>query len=407
MINEILRDFPIELLEKMSEYMSYEDTKHFSLAIVRYIPFIRRVEVFNTPTQSISDESIIRTLKDYPIAATTICMLSSDYNNVIRLRNRFPKLRVTTNALSYTNDQSSVSHNIISTINPYSAILLNSFKNIKYLELTSCCLSLMNNKITNLILNNSIVENFYLPNLMRLELTNVKSIENIKNLLESCNETLISLTILFDPPNLFDIGYYINKMTKLSYLKIKNVSIDEINNLPEIKLIIINGYCSIIQNCPKLNSINILPASTRNVNIHNYMPKIINCPNLNDLYIGYICIYSNLIDIYRQELLIFDPHASLDLLNEVRELTSHIKFRVINNYFNKNGGNYTIRSSNINRNGMPFVRGDAEKHYHYHGQKLYDVRNLNIPGIRNGVYLEGLNIDLIEMLNTCDRTYYS
>jgi hypothetical protein len=56
---------------------------------------------------------------------------------------------------------------------------------------------------------------------------------------------------------------------------------------------------------------------------------------------------------------------------------------------------------------MPFVRGDAEKHYHYHGQKLYDVRNLNIPGIRNGVYLEGLNIDLIEMLNTCDRTYYS
>lgn len=129
------------------------------------------------------------------------------------------------------------------------------------------------------------------------------------------------------------------------------------------------------------------------------MPKITNCPSLLDININYACIHSNLLRLYSNELEVFDPNATRDFF-DIRELTMTMKFGIINRYFDKNGNNFIIRTSNLNENDVTFHSSEIPKYYIYKGHRLVNETNF----ITN--YNEYLNINLINLLELCDQTYY-
>jgi hypothetical protein len=394
------RDIPLEILEKITDTLTFEETQNLSNAVVKYIPYSRCAEVFMLSRQIISDEAIFRTIKDFPIATTSICMLTTDYDSIINLIRRFPNLKFTTEKLSYRND----SLNNIKEIDERGIKLLNYFRNLKQLEISSCKLSLNSDKLTSLILDNVIIGKIDVQNLLRLDLTKVKSINYIENILTSNLCQLKSLNITFQTTTLIDMSEYINKLKSLNYLKMQNVSMDCIENLDQLKYIFISGYCSNIKNCARLHHIKIIGTNYGTTNDRGdtryiYMPKITNCPSLLDININYACIHSNLLRLYSNELEVFDPNATRDFF-DIRELTMTMKFGIINRYFDKNGNNFIIRTSNLNENDVTFHSSEIPKYYIYKGHRLVNETNF----ITN--YNEYLNINLINLLELCDQTYY-
>jgi len=396
---ENLSTMPIEILIKISQTMNFEDTKHASIAVGKYIPFNRSVNVFGNSRQLITDNVMDRTIKDYPIATTSIQMTAIDYRAVKMMKSLYPKLKYTTNKFSYDSNSKDIVDVDINHLH-----LIKSFKNINLLELISTSIELCNSKITYLKLNNSILTSIYLPKLLRLDLIKISDIDQIDNIFNSnAMDSLMSLTLAFNDDKLIDISKYISKFYNLSYISLTNIDIDKIENLHKLRILIISGFCKVIKNCSRLHQVSISPIKTRTDGSKTYLPQIYDCDIIHDVIINYACIYINLIKEYDDILEVFDLNRMLKYI-EVRRLTFQLKIDLLDKYFNKNGADYYIRTSNLNSNNMPFGLSNEIKYYEYKEHMLIDISTED--GLINGIFMESKHIDLIRLLEMRDRYYY-
>jgi hypothetical protein len=98
---------------------------------------------------------------------------------------------------------------------------------------------------------------------------------------------------------------------------------------------------------------------------------------------------------------VIDPTRSIKYI-DVRRQTFQYKMNLLDNYFNKNNADYSIRSSSIDAN-MPLNMGEV-RYYEYKEHRLIDI--ISEDGLVDGIYLDNRHIDLIQILEMRDRFYY-